>query len=57
VGKRLCFPEVLGKNSEVERGLKEGDIKLVSSDQEDVANFERLQLATGYNPFKDAEAL
>jgi hypothetical protein len=50
VGKELYFGEVLGKHSEVYGTFEASDLELVSDDVKDVEVFERLNLATGYNP-------
>lgn len=49
-GKKVYFGEVLGKHSDVYGTLEIGDIEFVSDDAADVETFERLRLATGYNP-------
>lgn len=49
--KEIYFGEVLGKHSEVIVEIEEGEITLVTDDQEAVNLFERYNMHTGYNPF------
>lgn len=52
-GKTVYFGEVLGKHSEIEADIVVGgNMKLVSFDPSEVDMFERLELATGINPFE-----
>lgn len=50
VGKNVYFGEVLGKHSDISGTLEEGEVELISDNPSDVEVFERLDLATGYNP-------
>lgn len=52
IGKRLYFGEVLGKHSDIYGPLEASDVTLVSDAADDVATFERLKLASGYNPLE-----
>lgn len=53
LGKEIYFGEILGKHSEVSGTIDEGDITLVSSDQEKVNWLLGLlgYTVSGYNPF------
>ncbi len=53
LGKEIYFGEILGKHSEVYGTVDEGDITLVSSDQDKVNWLLELLGCTvsGYNPF------
>ena len=53
LGKEIYFGEILGKHSEVSGTIDEGDITLVSSDQDKVNWLLELLGGTvyGYNPF------
>lgn len=51
LGKNVYFGEVLGKHSEVEVDLNEHHFKVITEDQPFISQFEKLGLATGYNPF------
>ena len=48
----VYFGEVLGKHSEVYGPLNDDEITIVSTDEKDIENFERLELESGYNPFE-----
>lgn len=51
-GQTVIFGEVLGKHSEIDADIDtEGNLKLISDAPADVEMFERLALATGYDPF------
>jgi hypothetical protein len=52
IGKSIYFGEILGKHSEVYGDLEEGDISLVSDDQDKVAWLQELlgSSLSGYNP-------
>lgn len=52
-GKQIYFGEVLGNQTRVYGDIDEGDIKLVSNDQEKVSWLENLlgKSISGYNPF------
>ncbi len=54
LGKEIYFGEILGKHSDVSGTIKEGDITLVSSDQDKVNWLLELLGCTvsGYNPFE-----
>jgi len=51
IGKNIYFGEVLGKHSEVDLDLEEHHFKVMTEDQPFIHQFEKLELATGYNPF------
>lgn len=53
LGKEIYFGEILGKHSEVSGTIDEGDITLVSSDQDKVNWLLELlgYTVSGYNPF------
>jgi hypothetical protein len=51
IGKNVYFGEVLGKHSEVDLDLQEYHFKVMTEDQTFIHQFEKLALATGYNPF------
>lgn len=48
IGNKVYFGEILGKHSEVEGILEEGDIELLSDDPIEVLN----SLETGYDPLE-----
>lgn len=52
-GKSVYFGEILGKHSEVQGTLDQGDITVKSDDQEFIAKVEELLGSdlSGYNPF------
>ena len=52
VGKEVYFGEVLGKHSEIYGVMEEGEIKLVTNNQEFLKEAKRLRidLSSGYNP-------
>jgi hypothetical protein len=52
LGKKVYFGEVLGKHSEVSGIIDDGDITIVSEDQEKVEWLENLlgSSVSGYNP-------
>lgn len=53
VGKTVCFGEVLGKHSDVAGVLEDGDITIISEDQDFIAACETIIGGTdlcGYNP-------
>lgn len=49
-GKRCYFGEILGKHSEIDDNEPRANTSLLSSQQQHVAWFEELRLATGVNP-------
>lgn len=51
MGETVSFGEVLGKHSDVDVDIDPSNLSLVSADPASVAMFERLDLATGHNPF------
>jgi hypothetical protein len=51
IGRDAYFGEVLGKHSEVQGPIEEGDIKLITQDQDFVAKFIEYGCATGYSPW------
>ena len=51
MGRHLYFGEVLGKHSEIQGPLEEGDIELVTQDETFVKMFEALGCATGFSPW------
>ena len=51
IGNHVYFGEVLGKHSEVYLDLEEAHFKELTDDQPFIHQFEKLDLATGYNPF------
>lgn len=51
VGKDIYFGEVLGKHSDIQVRIDEGDIVLKSDDLKFVEMFEGVELSTGYSPF------
>ena len=51
IGKNVYFGEVLGKHSEVVLDLEEHHFEVMTEDQAFIHQFEKLGLATGYNPF------
>lgn len=53
-GKHIYFGEILGKHSEVYGDIDQGDITLITDDQEFIAKFEAVMgegWRTGHNPF------
>ena len=52
-GQRVNFGEALGKHSDVSGELSEGDIQIVTDDQEFLAKMEAYtgRNVSGYNPF------
>jgi hypothetical protein len=52
IGKDVDFGEALGKHSEIEGTIEEGDVLLVTDDVEAVSMFEKYKLTTGYNPLE-----
>lgn len=50
IGKQVYFGEILGKHSEIYGKLEADEITLISENPSDVEVFERLRLASGYNP-------
>ena len=51
LGKRVYFGEVLGKHSEIEGVLDEGDFTLLTNDQDFINKFVELECESGHNPF------
>ena len=57
-GREVYFGEILGKHSEVSGTLKEGDITILSEDQDFIEKFEQIMGAgtvSGYNPLEYIE--
>lgn len=52
IGKQVCFGEVLGKHSDVCGVLEQGEIKLVTDNQEflQMAKDLNIDLTSGFNP-------
>jgi len=50
IGKQVYFGEILGKHSDIEGTLEDGECQLLSENNDDIEVFERLDLTTGYNP-------
>lgn len=50
IGKRVDFGEVNGKHSEVYGEIENGEIKLVTEDQEFIKKYKELGLCSGYDP-------
>lgn len=58
-GKEVYFGEILGKHSEIYGTFREGDITILSDDQEFIAKFEAILgegTVSGYNPLDYIEA-
>lgn len=51
IGKRCHFGECLGKFSEIYGDIEEGDIELLSDDQDFVNKCISTNVSCGYNPF------
>lgn len=51
IGREVYFGEILGKHSEVQGTLSEGDFKLISNDKNVINVFEQHVGTFGYNPF------
>jgi len=49
--KEIYFGEVLGKHSEICGPVEEGEIEMITDDDEAVGIFNKFDLATGFNPF------
>ena len=56
-GDEVYFGEVLGKHSEVVMSIEEGDIKIITANQEWLAMASKygIDLDTGYNPLDYCE--
>ena len=57
-GREVYFGEILGKHSEVSGTLEEGDITILSEDQDFIEKFEQIMGAgtvSGYNPLEYIE--
>lgn len=55
IGKDVYFGEIRGKHSEVSGRIEEGEITLVTDDQEFIAKFEQIlgeDWSTGINPLE-----
>ena len=52
IGKNVYFGEILGKHSEVHGTLDEGDLEVLSEDQDFINKFEEIVGSTGYNPLE-----
>ena len=52
VGKKVYFGEVLGKHSEVYGALEEGDLTLITEEQNIVELFETHDIQSGWNPLE-----
>ena len=50
MGKNIYFGEVLGKHSEIGGFLGQEDLEVVTDDVIFIEQFEKYELATGYNP-------
>lgn len=53
-GKYIYFGEILGKHSEIDGEIAEGDIKILTEDQEFIEKFEKIMgtgTISGHNPF------
>ena len=50
MGEEIYFGEVLGKHSEIVGPLEEGDLTILSEDQEFIKKFEEIVGDIGYNP-------
>ncbi len=56
IGKEVYFGEILGKHSEVYGTIEEGEITIVTTDQDFIAKFEEIfkprnGVISGYDPF------
>lgn len=52
IGKHVSFGEILGKHSDVNGTIEEGEIELLTDDEPFVSKFDELDLGTGYNPLE-----
>ena len=55
IGQEIYFGEILGKHSEVSGTLNEGDIEILSEDQDFIAKFVEILgggTISGYNPLE-----
>ena len=50
LGKRLYFSEPFGKHSEVDGTLDEGNLTILTDDQDFIKKFEELKCSNGRNP-------